>query len=684
MKRTSLSAALATALFTSVTFSNPLHAETLEYVFYDKEGIAGTEVVEQNGTQVSGELKLGWNNRRLNLAESFTIGAGQMPEKLYIEGISPFGAPVEEELSLEKGVASWSSTDERGNAKSSGPQFYIPKNSTLAVNSQLVKALLADDDRRIDLLPQGQAQLKELEKITLTQGEEKKTISLYAVSGLGFTPSLGWFDEEGDLFAQDDGGWFAILRKGWDKSHLQQLKERQMRAADTYLEELSAEHTHTSTGPILISNVDLVDVEAGELLKKRHLLIEGGKIVRISTSPIGAAGATRIDGRGRTLIPGLWDMHGHLSPADGALNMAAGVINVRDLGNTHENIMRITELFDSGKVIGGDVYRSGFMDRESENAMRLGKTASSLEEAKQIVDWYAAHGYQQIKTYSSMEPEWIAPLAKHIHSRGLRLSGHIPAFMTAGEAVDAGFDEIQHINMLFLNFMGPIDTRKKLRFTEVGEHAHKLDLDSDEVNAFLDKLARKGTVVDTTTSVFRSLLLRQPGKVDPEYTDIADHLPINVHRQFIGAELDVKPEHRDDYDLSAEALLGMVRKLHEHKVPMVAGTDGIPGFTLLRELEAYAEAGIPNADVLRTATLVPARVVGALNHSGTIDVGKEAHLVLLDGNPLEDISALRRTALVIEGQNLYKPDQLYRALGIEPFHESVSFRLNGSATVSTK
>ncbi|SEA33665.1 amidohydrolase family protein [Microbulbifer marinus] len=681
MKISTLPVVLMAMLFSA---ASQLHAETIEYVFYDKEGVAGTEVIEQDGNKVAGKLQLGWNNRRLNLTETFTIGAAAMPNDLHIEGISPFGAPVDEKFSIQDGVASWSSTDERGNAKSSGPQFYIPKNSTLAVQAQLVKSLLADEDRTVSLLPQGQAQLRQLDTVTLRQGEQEQTVILYGISGLSFTPQFAWYDEQGNLFASDEGGWFAILRKGWDKSHLDSLKERQIHAADTYLQELASEQTHKSAKPILISNVNLVDVEAGKLLEKRHVLISGGKIARISTAPIGLAGATRINGRGMTLIPGLWDMHGHLSPADGALNMAAGIINVRDIGNTHENIMRVTELFESDKVIGGDVFRAGFMDRDSENAMRMGKTAKSLEHAKEIVDWYAERGYQQIKTYSSMEPEWIAPLAKHIHSKGLRLSGHIPAFMTAEQAVDAGFDEIQHINMLFLNFMGPIDTRKKLRFTEVGEHAHELDLDSEEVSAFLDKLARKGTVVDTTTTVFSSMLLREPGKLDPEFANIADHLPVNVRRQFIGAELDVKPQHRDDYDLSAEALLKMVRKLHEHKVPMVAGTDGIPGFTLLRELELYAKAGIPNADVLRTATVVPARIVGALNHSGTIDVGKDADLVLLDGNPLEDISALRRTALVIEGQNLYRPDELYRALGIKPFHESVPFKLNGSTTVAAK
>ncbi|SDJ66356.1 amidohydrolase family protein [Microbulbifer yueqingensis] len=680
MKMPAIPALLAAALLGAASH---LHADTIEYVFYDKEGIAGTETIEQDGNKVSGQLKLGWNNRRLNLDETFTVGAGEMPEQLHIEGISPFGAPVNERFSLEDGVAKWSSTDERGSAKSSGPQFYVPKSTTLGIQSQLVKALLADDDRTIDLLPQGQARLSELDQLTLTEGDRKQTIYLYAVSGLGLTPHLGWFDKEGNLFGQDEGGWFAILRKGWDRSHLEQMRERQISAADDYLETLSAEHTLRSETPILLSNVNLVDVEAGKLMEQRYLLIENGKITRISNSPIRKPGITHIDASGMTLMPGLWDMHAHLSPTDGTLNMAAGVINVRDIGNPHDTIMRIEQLYESGKVIGGDVYRAGFMDRESENAMRMGKTATSLEHAKEIVDWYAERGYMQIKTYSSMEPEWMAPLAKHIHSRGMRLSGHIPAFMTAEEAVDAGFDEIQHINMLFLNFMGSIDTRKKLRFTELGEHAHELDLESPEVGAFLDKLASKGIVVDTTTTVFSSMLLREPGKLDPEFANIVDHLPINVRRQFIGAELDVKPEHRDDYDMSAEALLKMVRKLHEHKVPMVAGTDGLPGFTLLRELELYAKAGIPNADVLRTATVQPAKVVGKLNSTGTISVGKDADLILLDGNPLEDISALRRTALVIEGQNLYRPDELYRALGIKPFHESVPVKLNGRVDVAT-
>ena len=89
-----------------------------------------------------------------------------------------------------------------------------------------------------------------------------------------------------------------------------------------------------------------------------------------------------------------------------------------------------------------------------------------------------------------------------------------------------------------------------------------------------------------------------------------------------------------------------------------------------RELEIYVEAGIPEAAVLKMATLDSARVVGVDDRTGSIAVGKDADLILLDGNPLEDISAVRRATLVLKGSNAYRPDELYKVVGVKPFLES--------------
>ena len=111
----------------------------------------------------------------------------------------------------------------------------------------------------------------------------------------------------------------------------------------------------------------------------------------------------------------------------------------------------------------------------------------------------------------------------------------------------------------------------------------------------------------------------------------------------------------------------MLRKLYESGIQLVPGSDNMAAFTIHRELEVYAEAGIPNAAILKMATLDSARVTGVGERTGSIEVGKDSDLILLDGNPLEDISAIRRATLVMKGNTVYRPDELYKAIGVKPF-----------------
>lgn len=642
---------------------------------YNKEDTAGKVTIEQEGNVVKSNLELGWNNRRVNIDETIVLGEDGYVISQEVSGTSAFGAPIKESFSMSDGKAEWKSLNEQGNASAEQSKFYIPSDSTGVSSSYLVKALLEDDDNSIELLPSGNASLIELDSVTLTKGEEQKTVRLLGVVGLGFTPDFSWYDEDNNFFASDSGGWFGVIADGWGRDNLEKLQAIQKEADNQYLEDLSKKLTYVSEKPILVINANYVDVEAGQLVEGKTLVVVDGKINKIVDAGTVEASDqyTVVDAKGKTLIPGLWDMHGHLSKSDGLLNIPAGVTNVRDMGNTHDNIVAVERLAEDAEIIGGDVYRAGFMDRESPYAMKMGQTVDSLEDAKNGVDWYAERGYIQIKTYSSMEPEWVKPLAEHVHSKGLRLSGHIPAFMTAEEAVDAGFDEIQHINMIFLNFLGKnIDTRKRLRFSIVGEKAHELDLNSKEVNDFVAKLAEKGIEVDPTVSTFNSLF-RKGGVIDPEIKPIYDHLPINVSRGYVRPVMDITPELRDDYDKSIKAMSAMVKKLHENGVPIVPGTDAIAGFTLHRELELYADAGISNADVLKLATIGSADVVGNAENVGSISEGKQADLVFVDGNPLEDISHLRQIALVIKEQRIYKPDEIYQTIGVKPFTQSIDF-----------
>jgi imidazolonepropionase-like amidohydrolase len=142
-----------------------------------------------------------------------------------------------------------------------------------------------------------------------------------------------------------------------------------------------------------------------------------------------------------------------------------------------------------------------------------------------------------------------------------------------------------------------------------------------------------------------------------------------VARGYYKVDMDMRGKV-DEWAASAVAQAAMIKKLHDNGVQIVPGSDNVAAFTIHRELELYSEAGISNADVLRIASLDSARIVGVDDRTGSITVGKDSDLVLVEGNPLVDISAIRRATLVMKGNTAYKPDELYKAVGVKPFVES--------------
>jgi Amidohydrolase family len=642
-------------------------------LIYTEKGLAGKQVViQESENEYKGTLDVGWNNRVFKINETVTTNEKGLPIKFTATGVSPFGAPIDEKFTWQDGIATWESNKEDGQLKALKDYFYLPANSAGAVENLLVRSMLKSMTNSVELIPSGTARLKKLKTITITNGDLSNEVSLYALSGLDFNPDFSWYDSEGNFFAKDISGFLRIIREGYNIDNFNTLRDIQNDAEHEYLANLNSELSHGYQS-LIIKNTNVVDVIESKVLESVDVLLRKGKIASISKNITIDKKTLVVDGNGKTLIPGLWDMHGHLSKEQGILNIAAGVTSVRDIGNSHENIMNIAQLFNNDELIGNRVYRAGFMDQMSE--FSAGLSVSSLEEAHEKIDWFADNGYLQVKLYSSIDPTWVESISEHVHRRGMRLSGHIPAFMTAEQAVKAGYDEIQHINMLFLNFLAgtTVDTRKQLRFSLVGEKAGELDLDSKEVNDFVQMLADKKIVIDPTVSTFRSLLLKAKKQIDPEFASIADHLPPNVVRQIKGAEMNVAPEHINNYRAGAEALSALVKKLYDFGVPMVAGTDNIAGFTLQRELELYVEAGIPAIDVFKIASIDSAKLVGAAYYTGSISKGKYADIVLIDGDPIKNIADIRKVSLVVKGEHYFRPDELHKAIGVKPFVTSAPF-----------
>jgi hypothetical protein len=240
--------------------------------------------------------------------------------------------------------------------------------------------------------------------------------------------------------------------------------------------------------------------------------------------------------------------------------------------------------------------------------------------------------------------------------------------MTAEQAVRAGYDEINHLNMVFLNFLvgSQGDTRTPLRFRVVGEKAGTLDLDSEQVRQFIALLKERGTVVDPTVAIFENMFLSRAGQVSPTYAPVVDRLPVAEQRSLRAGRLGLSPEELPHYERSFAAMLSMIGRLYAAGVPLTPGTDDLEGFTLYRELELYVRAGIPPARVLQMATYEPMRRFGIEQSRGSIASGRVADLVLVDGNPVEDISALRKVRQVMKGGALFDPARLYEAVGISP------------------
>jgi hypothetical protein len=649
-------------------FADPAaRQETLRYTIVSNSKIQGSEV-DTFGADGRMDSTFEYNDRGRGpkIAAHYQIGADSLPLRTDITGNDYLKAPVEEHFAAENGRAHWKSTSEDSSAPVGG--FYVSNNGPAAESALLIAALLKANNGLVRLLPAGEAGLERLTDVTVEDHGRKMHVTEFAITGLSFEPQTIWLDDNRRFFASP-GPWFAILRETWEGVN-QQLYDLQVKAQDARYAHLAQELARHPGHPIAIEHVRVFDSEKAVANEDQTVVLSGDRIVEV-----GEAGsihppkdAEHIDGTGKTLLPGLFDMHVHAQPLDGLLNIASGVTSVRDMGNGIEDLQRLQTQWESGVVIGPRLWKSGFIDGHGPFQAPTGLYADTAEEAEAATNRYADLGYIQIKLYSSLKPEFVAGIAKSAHERGMRLSGHVPNGMTASQFVEAGADELQHINFVFLNFLGSQvkDTRTPERFTAVGANAAKLNLDSKPVADFIELLKSHHTTVDVTLGAFEGMFTGRPGSVSPDFAPILKRLPAQVQRGAYAGGLPVTAENDQLYKDSYVAMLRMTRRMYDAGIPILAGTDGLAGLMLHRELELEVKAGIPPAKGLQIATWNAAKLLKQEKNLGSIAPGKFADLLLVEGNPVEKISDIRRCRLVVKNGVLYKSDAVYAAVGIKP------------------
>jgi hypothetical protein len=589
-----------------------------------------------------------------------------LPVREDVSGNDYFKNPVSEHFEWSGGSASWKNPAEQGQRDVRGRAFYLDMEGSPLEQGLLARALLAAGGR-LALLPEGEASI---EKVATGEAQApgfSRALDLYAISGLGLEPVYLWLDGRQVLFAIHDA-WSTVVLEGWEAAMgpLVSTQDQVAAARDRQLATRLARRP--AGGRLAIRNARLFDAETLVSRPGTTVVVAGDRIEKVmadGAEPL--PGDTEvIDAGGKALLPGLWDSHVHLSPVDGRLHLAAGVTTVRDMANDIDQLQDMRRRWESGEAAGPRVLMAGFIDGPGPYAGPSKVLVSTREQALAAVDRYQQLGYLQIKLYSSLDPALVPPIVARAHQLGLRVSGHIPNGMLAEQAVEAGFNEIQHVNFLFLNFIPGIDTRTPQRFVAVAQRAADIDLGSPEVRNFLALLKRRQIDIDPTVAIFEGMFTARPGQLDAGWAKVADRLPAQLRRGLEQGGLPVPAGMEEQYKKSFRACLAMVKALHDNGIPIVAGTDSVAGFTLHRELELYVEAGIPAPAALRDATLGPARIMGRDKELGSIAPGKLADLVLVDGDPAARIADIRRVVLTVKGGVIYDPAEIYRSLGVKP------------------
>jgi imidazolonepropionase-like amidohydrolase len=396
----------------------------------------------------------------------------------------------------------------------------------------------------------------------------------------------------------------------------------------------------------------LIDGSGKPAVENSVVVLRNGTIAAAgtaATTPV-PAGAQVIDAHGKSVLPGLWEMHAHFEQVEwGPIYLATGVTTARDVGNEREFIIAIRDAIAGGRGIGPRMLMAGIVDGSSQLALGVVRV-DTPEQAREQVQKYKAEGFQQIKIYSSVKPDILKVVTAEAHRLGMTVTGHVPQGMNALQAIESGMDQINHVMYLTAVMTDP--------------QAQKINPDSDQVKNVLKFLLEHHTVVDPTIALMEIIFhsSNQPiATFEPGIVKVAPEL-----REGLDS-MGVPPAAADRAAQRLKDLLLTVQLLHQAGVPIVAGTDqAVPGYSVDREMELYVKAGFTPMEAIQSATLASARAMGMEKDSGTIEAGKRADVILVDGNPLENISDIRKVTAVFAGGKMFQPAQLWPLVGFKP------------------
>ncbi len=431
-----------------------------------------------------------------------------------------------------------------------------------------------------------------------------------------------------------------------------------------------------SAGDLLIRNVNIVDVSTGNILPRRTILVHGGRIQTIAANVSPKSGTEVIEGRGRYVIPGLWDMHVHLWYKENQFPMflAWGVTGIRDMGSDLARVKHWRTEIKSGELLGPHIETcgpavDGFPSDDAKLPVLMVRTPaearSTYDQLEQVLN------VDFVKVLSRIPRDAYFALIERARKWGLPVAGHVPYAVTVDEAITARQASIEHLTNVLLacssdehKIIAPrANAIERRDWASVHTYLDRIlsSFDKQKADDLIERMARFSSFQTPTL-----VMLRRSTYVD------ADDLVKDPHLKFIPASIrKTWDDPREDKKRVSEATQALLDREYEKEcyivdqmerggVPIMAGTDTgdpytFPGYDLHRELQLLVKAGLTPLQALRTATVIPAEFLNADQSLGTVAQGRMADLVLLDADPLKDIRNTQKiSAVVLGGKYLSK------------------------------
>ena len=310
---------------------------TLEYSWLTADRISGSQVVSRNRDgDVTIQFEYADRGRGPSFRSTLKLGADGLPVAFSATGVNNTRATIDEQFRVERGFAVWKSSLEQGRRPSRSGEFFLPFNETPEIRAVLARALLRAPGRRLDLLPAGSAAIEQAGEAVFQRDGQPLRTTLYNIEGLGLGPTFVWLDDAGELFGFTDRTW-GVIRRGWEAS-MPALRAAERSARQRHYEKIAAAASREMSGLTVVRGARVFDSIKGSLTEPATVFVWDGKISAVYPGQVPVPeGALLIDGRGKTLMPSLWDMHNHVQLVYLPEYLAFGITNVRDMGSSFDD-----------------------------------------------------------------------------------------------------------------------------------------------------------------------------------------------------------------------------------------------------------------------------------------------------------------------------------------------------------